>query len=87
MFQPADRQLGDQTMQPGPSGLVGVDFGSGSKKHFVLTEVQDSIVDAFFALSMKNKTDTRAIVSMLGQEQMRAVPAGKDPAIRDLLNI
>ncbi len=68
MLQPADCHFGDQTMQPGPSRLVGVDFASGPKKHSVLSEVQDSIVDGLFALSMENKTDTGVIVSVLGKD-------------------
>jgi len=68
MFQPADCYFGDQTMQPGPSRLVGVDCTGGPKKHYVLSQVQDSIVDALFALSIENKTDTSVIVSMLGKD-------------------
>jgi hypothetical protein len=86
MFQPADCDFGDQTMQPGSSRLVGVNFAGGSKKNYVLSEVQDSMVDALFALSAENKSDASAIVGMFGKDQMWPMPAGKDTAIRDLLN-
>jgi hypothetical protein len=63
-----------------------MDFAGGSKKQFVLTEVHDSGPESLFALSCYNKTDASPIVNVVGKYEIRAMSAGEDPTIRDILN-
>jgi hypothetical protein len=86
MLQPAICHFGDQTMEPGTSRPVAMNFAGGSKKQFVLTKLHNSSAESLFALSCYNKTDASPIVNVVGKDKTRTISAGEDPTIRNILN-
>jgi hypothetical protein len=45
-----------------------MDFASGSKKQFVLSQVHDSVAEFFFAMPLHHKTYAGPIMNVLGDD-------------------